>query len=168
MSIACVQYFTRLEFNCCSIVRVLIGCSTNRCTCLSLMSIIFASSSVHSESCLACDSTTSLRLMKLSGVPNPGSLISFITLIILSQCFLHLIHCSWISRCGSREILAQYLVDCFMRLRLLSPTVRMPCYSLSQPYWTRQMYSSLSTACFTLSYHRSISLHVMSAMRVSS
>jgi hypothetical protein len=44
MSTACARYFTRLESNCCSMVRALIGCSANRFTCL------LASSCVH-ESC---------------------------------------------------------------------------------------------------------------------
>jgi hypothetical protein len=68
--------------------------------------IIFAYSSAHSESCLVCVWNTSLRLINSSGVLNSGSLTSFITLLILPQCFWHLAHFSWISRCGSRDILA--------------------------------------------------------------
>jgi hypothetical protein len=52
-------------------VRALIGCSVQIVAlALALHRSIFANSSVHSESCLACDLTMSLRSMKLSGVPN--------------------------------------------------------------------------------------------------
>jgi hypothetical protein len=101
ISTACARYFTKLEFNCCSMVRALIGCSANCCTCPGLASVIFVHSSVHSESCSACILNTSLRLINSSGEPNSGSPTSLITLLILSQCFWHLAHCSWISRCGS-------------------------------------------------------------------
>jgi hypothetical protein len=95
MSIACVWYFTRLDFNCCSMVRALIGCCVNHCTCLGLASVIFASSLVHSESFLACDSTTSLRSTKLSRFPNSGSSISFITLLILLRNFFRIPRCGY-------------------------------------------------------------------------
>jgi hypothetical protein len=121
MSTAYTWYCTKLNFSCCSMVRALIGCSMNCRTFPGFASTIFANSSVHSASCSACSLTTLFKSMKLLGVPNSGSPKSFIILLILPQCLLHLVHFSWISRCESRDILAQYSADCFMLLRLLFP-----------------------------------------------
>jgi hypothetical protein len=68
-------------------VRALIRFSTNCCTCPGLASVTFANSSVHSESCSAYNLTASLRSIKLSGVPNSGSPIYFITPTIQFRCF---------------------------------------------------------------------------------
>jgi hypothetical protein len=68
----CSWYFTRLVFNYCSIVRALIGCSINICTCPSIALVTFASSSAHNKSFLVCDSTMSHKSTKLSGFRTRG------------------------------------------------------------------------------------------------
>jgi hypothetical protein len=67
--------------------KPLIGCSMNHCTCPGVASVTVASSLAHNASCLACDPTMLHKSMKLSGVPNLGSLVSFTALLIFIQCF---------------------------------------------------------------------------------
>jgi hypothetical protein len=88
-------------------------------TCPGFASVTFVHSLAQSESCMEFVLNTLLRLVNSSRVLNSGRLTSFITLLILPQCFWHLAHFFWIYQCGSRVIFTQYSVDLFMRSRLL-------------------------------------------------
>ena len=105
MSAACARYFIKVEFSCCNMVLALIRCSVTCHTCPGLALATFVHSSAHRESYSAYILSIFLMSINSLGLLNSRSSTYFITLLILSQCFWHLAYCSWISQCGSRDIL---------------------------------------------------------------
>ena len=103
-STACAWYLTILTLNFCNIVRSLIGCSMNYCTCPCAMFATFSIFVVHVESCSACCLTMSCKSKKSLGEPIFGRPMSFISRLILTQLLSQSAHFSWISRWGSWAI----------------------------------------------------------------
>jgi len=133
------QYLTTLTLNWCNTTRGLFGWSMNCCTWPGAMFATFSISAIHDESCYTCNLTMSCNSTKSSGALNSGRPMSLIAWLILVHLLSQLAHFSWISHWGSWDIFTQYSTEFLIRSMLMSLCTRIPCSSVSRPFWTLLM-----------------------------